>query len=184
MTEKTTEYQIIQACLVGDRKAQSQLYELHKVYLFGLCQRYAKSRVEAEDMLIEGFYKVLKDLKHFKGDGDLRAWMRKVVVNTALMYIRKYRKVTYTELDQDVVEESKGFDYSMLEKERAQAIIALLQKLPPAQQLVFNLRAIDGYSFKEIASMTENNEATLRSHFLRARKQLQKFLTKETLGNG
>lgn len=170
---------LVRACVRNDRQAQYELYQRYKVYLFGVCLRYAKNRVEAEDILQEGFYKILRDLKQYNQQVTIQSWMRKVMVNTALMHIRKHHKLqfewveSYTEMMPLLV------DNSLLEKNRANAVIQLIQQLPITQQTVFNLRAIEGYSFKEIAQQLSVNEATLRSHYRRARLQLQQLLQKE-----
>jgi len=179
-----TEQQLIKKCIRGDRSAQFTLYQQYKVYLFSVTQRYGKTREEAEDILQEGFYRIFKDLHQYKGDGPFRAWLRKVMVNTSLMYIRKNHKVIYTELSIDVNSKEQGADTSLLNSDRSKAIIKLIQELPVSQQLVFNMKAIDGYSFKEISTKIGTNEATLRSHYLRARKKLQALLTQEIEKNG
>lgn len=184
MRKKSTEQQLIRACLRGDRQAQYGLYQKYKVYLFGICMRYAKSREEAEDILQEGFYRILKDLKQYSGEAPLQAWMRKVMVNSALMHLRKYHKIKYTFLENETSEHYLPADTSLVNSDRAMAIIQLIQKLPIAQQTVFNLRAIDGYSFREIAQQIEVKEATIRSHYLRARKKLQSLLKKELNNDG
>ena len=84
---------LIKSCIRGDRKAQFKLYQQHKVYLFGICMRYGKNKAEAEDILQEGFYRIFKDLKQYSGAVPIQAWMRKVMVNSSLMYIRKYHKL-------------------------------------------------------------------------------------------
>jgi len=170
---------LIKSCIRGDRKAQRALYEANKVYLFGICMRYGKDRQEAEDMLQEGFYRILKDLKQFSGATNLKAWMRKVIVNSALMYIRKHHKLKVTAIDDYMYDHKGQNDMSLLNHDRSKAIIFLVRQLPAVQQTVFNLRAMEEYSFKEIASLMGGNEATLRSHYLRARKALQELLKKE-----
>ncbi len=92
--------------------------------------RYAKSKVEAEDILQEGFYKILKDLKNWSGEGPIRAWMRRVMVNTALMHIRKYRKIEFGDITEVLQDDAHLADLSFLQKDRANAIIALIQSLP------------------------------------------------------
>lgn len=170
---------LIKSCIRGNRKAQYDLYQTNKTYLFGICMRYGKDRAEAEDILQEGFYRILKDLKQFSGTVPLRAWMRKVMVNSALMYIRKHHKLQVSTID-DYVFDTKGpRDVTLLQDDRAKAIIYLIRQLPALQQTVFNLRAIEEYSFKEISELIGGNEATLRSHYLRARKALQELLKKE-----
>jgi len=170
---------LIKSCIRGDRKAQRALYETHKVYLFGICMRYGKDRQEAEDILQEGFYRILKDLKQYSGSSEVKAWMRKVMVNSALMYIRKHHKLKVMTIDDYVFDSKVPSDTSLLNNDRSKAIIFLIRQLPAIQQTVFNLRAMEEYSFKEIASLMGGNEATLRSHYLRARKALQELLKKE-----
>ncbi len=170
---------LIKQCLRGKRQAQFELYELHKVYLFGICRRYGKSVVEAEDMLQESFYKILRDLKQYNHKVPLKAWMSRVTINTCLMHIRKFKKLKYTELFDTQFDEIRGFDMDLMSQNRAKAIIYLIQTLPETQQTVFNLKGIDGYSFAEISNMLQVKEATLRSHYLRARKRLQSLLNKE-----
>ncbi len=179
MKQTDSNKKLIRQCIRGQRNAQNLLYNQHKVFLFGICMRYAKDRAEAQDILQEGFYKILKDLKQYNQVGPLQAWMRKVMVNTALMYIRKYRKVNYVEWEDFTHQKVKGSDISLMSEDRSKAIIHLIRNLPSSYQTVFNLRAIEGYSFKEIAQMLEANEATLRSHYLRARTALQEMLKKE-----
>lgn len=87
-----------------DRKAQKKLYEMYRVYLYGACMRYANNSMEAEDILQERFYRILKDLKQFKASSSLKTWMSKVMVNSALMYIRKHRKIKLSEFDDEAFE--------------------------------------------------------------------------------
>lgn len=170
---------IIKQCIRGDRRSQKMLYDQHKVYLLGVCMRYTRSKAEAEDMLLEGFYRILKDLRQYSNTSSIKAWMRKVIVNSCLMHIRKYRKIQFSELTEDRVESNTPTDLSLLNSDRAKAIITLIRQLPLNHQTVFNLKAIDGYSFKEISNMLDINEATLRSHYLRARTKLQQLLNNE-----
>ncbi|MBK6621311.1 MAG: sigma-70 family RNA polymerase sigma factor [Saprospirales bacterium] len=83
--------EILEACKRGERLAQRQLYEKYKGRMFAVCLRYADKREDAEDMLQEGFIQVFKDLSQFKMLGSFEGWMRKVVVNVALQYIRQKR---------------------------------------------------------------------------------------------
>ncbi|MFK7934313.1 MAG: RNA polymerase sigma factor [Saprospiraceae bacterium] len=170
---------LLRACLRNDRQGQYELYQRYKVYLFGVCMRYAKNRAEAEDILQEGFYKILRDLKQYNRKVTLQSWMRKVMVNSALMHIRKHHKLKLESTEPIPEINELLVDNSLLETNRANAVIQLIQQLPITQQTVFNLRAIEGYSFKEIAQQLETNEATLRSYYRRARLQLQQLLQKE-----
>ena len=170
---------LINSCKKGNRKAQFELYEQHKVFLFEICLRYAKTRAQAEDILQEGFYKILKDLKQVKNIEAIKGWMRKVMVNTALMHLRKHQKIKFDALSDYEIEKLSIVEIASEEKEKATAAIRMIQYLPSGYQTVFNLRAIEGYSFKEIAKQLNVKEATLRSHYHRAKLQLKQILEKE-----
>jgi len=174
-----TDKKLIKSCKKGDRKAQHALYQANKTYLFGVCMRYGKTRQEAEDILQEGFYRIFKDIGQFSGSVPIRAWMRKVMVNSALMHVRKHHKLELTDIDDYAFEAYGPKDTNLLNEDRAKAIIYLIRQLPPLQQTIFNLRAMEEYSFKEISALLGGNEATLRSHYLRARKALQGLLKQE-----
>ncbi len=174
---------IIKGCIKGDRQAQYTLYNGYKIYLFGVCMRYARHRQEAQDMLQEGFILIFRDMKSFSGKSNIKTWMNRVMVNSCLMHIRKFRKIEFSDIENDRLENIHFTKDVFQEMDRANAIIHLIQQLPVAHQTVFNLRAMEGYSFKEISQQLDINEATLRSHYARARKQLQKFLDKEFKGN-
>lgn len=174
----------IKKCLRGDRKAQFELYEQHKVVLFGICMRYASSRSEAEDMLQEGFYSILKDLKSYSGKGSFQGWMKKVMVNAALMYIRKHRKLKITIQDEEILEYHSEPDTSLWNSDRVLALMDMIHRLPLNQQLVFNMKAVDGYEYREISAKLDTSETNCRSLYLRARNKLKEMLTLELKKDG
>ncbi len=178
------EKHIINKCLRGNREAQYSLYQAHKVFLFGICMRYASSRAEAEDMLQEGFYLILKDLKSYSGKGSLKGWMKKVVVNTALMHIRKHRKLNVTAMDEVLMDYHSEPDNSLWNNDRVLALIYMVRQLPANQQVAFNMRAIDGYEYHEISEKLNTSESNCRSLYLRARNGLREMLTKELKKDG
>jgi len=142
----------IKKALSGNRQAQKDLYDVYRVYLLGVASLYANSKEEAEDILLEGFYRIFKDLKSYDSRGNFRAWARKVVVNSKI----DFRAET-----------------------RAQSILTLVRTLPEPQRIIFSLKGIEGYSYKEISQKLGIKEVTLRSHYIRARKRLQHILQNE-----
>ena len=172
-----TEEQLIAACLKGRRKAQRQLYEQYRVPMFRLCMRYAESREVAEDLLQEGFYRVFKDLGQYRGEGALGAWIRQIMVRTALTHLRKeQRRVAQAELSEELPVSLNG-ESEVLSEFGAAQIMALLQSLSPGYRAVFNLYAIEGYSHKEIGELLGIAESTSRSQFVRARTLLAQRLS-------
>src|ERR1700712_2374478 len=83
-----TDEQLVKQCLQGNRKAQEQLYAGYAERMLGVCYRYTKSMSDAEDVLQEGFIKIFRNLHQFKNTGELGAWVRRIMVNTAINYLK------------------------------------------------------------------------------------------------
>ena len=79
-------HELLRDCLKGKPEAQKQLYEQYAETMLGVCYRYTKSIKDAEDVLQDGFVKVFKNLRQYKNEGELGAWIRKIMVNTALNF--------------------------------------------------------------------------------------------------
>lgn len=164
--------EILKRAKKGKIDAQEQLYQQYSVMLYVLCQRYARDRSEANDILQEGFITIFKDLNQYTGKGDLGAWMRKVMVNTALQYIRKWKKDWNWESSEDhllnlEIEESAHSNLNMEEMTK------IIQQLPPGYRVVFNMYVIEGYSHKEIASKLDISESTSKSQLHRAKQAIR-----------
>ncbi len=170
--------ELIKQVLQGNAKAQKELYDTHAEIMLGVCYRYSRSLADAEDMLQEGFVKVFRNLKQYKGTGDLGAWIRRIMVNTIINEIRK-RKITFTPLDANAELENQlpanGVEILLTAKEIAE----LIKKLPLGYGIVFNLHAIEGYSHQDIADMLNIKAVSVRSQYQRARNQLIKWIEKE-----
>lgn len=165
------EHLLIRRCIKGHPSAQRQLYERYQNQLFGICLRYADSEAEALDYLQEGFIKIFRDLKNFRAEGPLGAWMSRIMVNTAISKLRKKSWIRETHFNwEQLPAEEPEVDTGGLDAEQ---LIQLIQELPPGFRSVFNLYAIEGYSHQEIAQILNIGESTSRSQYQRARKILQ-----------
>lgn len=165
---------VISGCRKNKSEAQRFLFEKHSPKMLGVCQRYIKDTSEAEDVMVGGFVKVFSKIRQFKGEGSLEGWIRRIMINEALIYLRKHRHM-YLEVDiQDIEHEP---EYALLENNlEAEDVLDIVQKLPEGYRTVFNLFAVEGYSHKEIAEILGINVNTSKSQLSRARKLLQKFL--------
>lgn len=170
--------ELIAKVLQGDAKAQKELYDTHADIMLGVCYRYSKSLADAEDMLQEGFVKVFRNLKQYKGTGDLGAWIRRIMVNTIINEIKR-SKIPLTLLDataeHDIPTPADDVEIVLTAKEIAE----LIKKLPMGYGIVFNLHAIEGYSHKEIAEILNIKTVSVRSQYQRARTQLINWIEKE-----
>jgi RNA polymerase sigma-70 factor (ECF subfamily) len=168
--------QLIQDCIAGNRLSQNQLYQLFAPKMFAVCLRYSKKREEAEEILQEGFIQVFKSLKNFRHEGSFEGWMRKIMVNCTLArYRNKIHLSPVVELDYGVHDVTSTPD--IVSEICAKELLALVQTLPAAYRLVFNLHVFEGYKHREIAEALGISEGTSKSNLFDARAYLQKALT-------
>lgn len=170
---------LIEGCKKGERRHQEKIYKLYSKKMFGVCLRYAKNRMEAEDLLQESFIKVFNKINQFKQEGSFEGWIRKIAVNTCLENLRRISKL-YPVVDIEKIEDEPIAE-NLLSQFAAHDLIKLIQSLPAGFKAVFNLYAIEGYTHKEIGKMLGINENTSKSQLSRARTALQNSL-KQTGG--
>lgn len=171
-----TDNQLVEACKKGDSRAQQELFNRFAGKMMALCSRYARRSEEAQDMLQEGFIKVFDKLEQYKGEGALGGWIRMIMINTALIHLRKDKNWHMRE-DLTEVTEFNQHDFGVLEELAAEDLLKLIQELPPGYKVVFNLFAIEGYSHKEIAEQLSISESTSKTQFHKAKAWLKKKLT-------
>jgi RNA polymerase sigma factor (sigma-70 family) len=172
-----SDHELVAACLKGERPAQKQLYAQHAEKMLGVCYRYTKSMTDAEDVLQEGFIKVFKNLHQFKFEGDIGAWIRRIMVNTAINFLKsnsKYQaELSFTDATLHPVSNDDP-EVAINTKDLAQ----LIRQLPPGYQTIFNMHAVEGYSHVEIGKILGINEGTSRSQYARARGLLITWIKK------
>lgn len=170
------ERDFIAACVARERWAQKQLYETHYGILLGVCQRYSNNQDDAMDILHEGFIKILNNIGKYQPGTSLVAWMRRIMVNTAIDFYRMQSRRRTEDLE--TAYDVQSFEPDALSQLSAQEIIACIQQLSPAYRSVFNLYVVDGYSHREIADMLDITESTSRSNLVKARAKLKVMLAK------
>ncbi|MCC5944849.1 MAG: RNA polymerase sigma factor [Bernardetiaceae bacterium] len=172
-SKKQIEAELLDACLSGKRGSERALYEHFADKMLAVAMRYIGNRFEAEDVLLTAFMKIFDNLNTFKKEGSFEGWIRRIVTNEALGYLRKNRKVFFEEID--VADYNEQFTPPTTKME-AEDLMQLVRALPVGYRTVFNLYAIEGYSHQEIAEQLGINENTSKSQLSRARKLLQKYL--------
>ena len=163
------EKSLIKKAIANNREAQQQLFEQHSPKMLGVCRQYVKDLHHAEDLLLQGFLKVFTNLHTFKNDGSFEGWIRRIMVNTCLSYLRKKNVI-------DLADEDYVFNDSAtvsLENTAVDDIQKLIDQLPEGYKMVFNLYAIEGYKHTEIAEQLGISESTSKSQLFKARKLLQ-----------
>ena len=128
----------------------------------------------AEDILITAFTKIFEKIEQFKSEGSFEGWIRRIVVNEALTYLRKNRSM-YLETELDEVDYEPQYE-RLSDHLETEDLLRMIQELPTGYRIVFNLYAIDGFTHKEIAEQLGISENTSKSQLSRARTYLQKVL--------
>jgi RNA polymerase sigma factor (sigma-70 family) len=168
--------QIINSCLKGDRQAQNNLYNRFVKKMFAVCMRYSKNREEAEEILQEGFMRVFDNLSQFRFSGSFEGWIRKIMVNCCL---QKYRAKTHIRPVvnlEDISVADVGYE-DVISRIGKKELLAMVQHLPPAYRLVFNLYVFEGMKHREIATQLNISEGTSKSNLSDARRLLQKAVS-------
>ncbi len=168
-----TEKEIIEGCQRQERKAQQVLYERYSPKMFGLCRRYLRKQEDAEDVLIEAFFKVMTKIDQYHGNGSFEGWIRRIVVNESLMFLRKQHNFQMTV---EVSNIEIKTEISVEDELAAQDILNLLDRLPTGYRTVFNLYVIEGYKHREIAEILGISINTSKSQLILAKKRLQSLV--------
>ncbi|MEL6922636.1 MAG: RNA polymerase sigma factor [Bacteroidota bacterium] len=169
---------IVEACKTGDRQAQFELYRLYSKAMYNICLRMTRNEHDAEDLLQHSFMDVYSKLHTFRYQSSIGAWIKRIVVNNCINFLKKRRLQIEELTDRNAKEHFE-------EKEQREAphsidaINKAIFKLPDGYRIVFSLYLLEGYDHKEIASILNISEATSKSQFSRAKKKL-----KEILGHG
>ncbi|MES2774451.1 MAG: RNA polymerase sigma factor [Bacteroidota bacterium] len=166
---------LIKECLQNSRAAQKHLYNEYADVMLGVCYRYTKSLADAEDVLQEGFIKVFTNLHQYKQQGDLGAWIRRIMVHCSIDYLKKHSRyrneLTFEQLPlHPVSDENPAVTVDTKD------LVELIRELPAGYQTVFNLVAIEGYNHIETGQILGISEQTSRSQYSRARSALVKQL--------
>ncbi len=173
MLQVLSEKELAECCRKGDNVARKQLYEQYANLLMAVCIRYAGDRDLAQDVLHDGFLKAYHSFDKFqyKGEGSLRAWLTRIVINVALEALRK-RSMLNEQPIEDLSDDIE--DVEELEQIPQSVLIRFIGELPAGYRAVFNLYVLEEKSHKEIAEILGITEHTSSSQFFRAKKLLMK----------
>ncbi len=173
----SAETQLVNALQKGDAKAQRQLYDKYAGRMLAICVRYVSDRMAAEDVMIEGFMKIFERIGQFRNEGSFEGWIKRLMTNEALAYLRSNKQFEVIDLDQAEVQHITNFEQPDQHVE-TEELFEILEKLPTGYRTVFNLYAIEGYTHAEIAVQLNISESTSKSQLHRARAMLQEMLMK------
>ena len=166
---------LIERCRRGDRRAQFEIYKLYYKAMFNSCLRIVNNSVEAEDLMQESFLKAFNKIETYKGEVAFGAWLKKIVVNNALDYVKK-RKLQLIELNEAVTCDFYEDDNQISDDVSVESIKEKIKELPDGYRVILSLYLFEGYDHEEIASILNISNSTSRSQYLRAKQRLIKEL--------
>ncbi len=170
---------LVKDCLKAKPEAQRELYDHFSEGMLAVCYRYTKSMTDAEDVLQEGFIKVFRNLHQYKSEGELGGWIRRIMVNTALNFLKQNSRYQSDLAFLDNTMHPVTSDNPEM-RLNAKDLAEMIRQLPTGYQTIFNMHAVEGYSHVEIGKMLGINEGTSRSQYSRARSLLISWLKKHS----
>ena len=175
-----TAQKAIEGCKRQDRISQKYIFDTWSDGMLMLCTRYVKQLPDAEEIMLNGFYNFFKSIDRFvySGDSSIAAWLRKIMVNECLMFLRKKGELKI--VDEKYAADA-GADDNAIDKISADEIFRQITAMPTGYRTVFNLFVIEGYNHKEIAELLGITESTSKSQLGKARQLLQKKIKDHSL---
>ena len=166
---------LIREAKQGSAAAQKCLFDQLADKMLMICRRYVKSRENAEEIMLDGFYKIFRALDgfHYAGEKAFFAWVKRIMINECLMFLRK--KNVFNLITESSMEDIP-LDEEVLSQLSASEIFSLIVQLPVGYRTVFNLYAVEGLNHREIADLLKISEGTSKSQLSKARSLLQKIL--------
>ncbi len=176
------ELQLIKKATKNHRESQRILYDLYAPKMLSVCRYYINDVQKAEEVMLNGFFKVFTKLNHFKNEGSFEGWIRRVMVRESISFLRQQKKIEF------LTDEIEAFDNRtnniQIQMDVAE-IEQLIDNLPEGYRMVFVMHAIEGYKHGEIAELLNITEGTSKSQLFKARKLLQQQLSRlNTVSNG
>jgi RNA polymerase sigma-70 factor (ECF subfamily) len=169
---------LVEKCKAGDRKAQFELYQQYGKAMYNVCLRITNHETEAEDVLQEAFIMVFRKLSEFRGESTIGAWIKRIVVNTAINCVRK-RKMDLSPLDTLRGKEDDTTEVRQKEEDvlyQVEQVKKAIQQLPDGFRVVISLYLLEGYEHGEIADILGIAESTSKSQYNRAKAKLREIL--------
>lgn len=170
---------IIEGCKNNDRKMQKILFELTYGKSLSTAIRYSSDKNSAMDILSDAYIKVFSKINTFDKSLSLEAWIRKIIVNTAIDSIRKDKDVYFEDIqnfenvglnleNNFMVDELESCDLSSSE------VLDIIQKMPTGCKAVFNMYVFEEMSHKEVSQSLKISEGASKLNLFRARAFIKK----------
>lgn len=169
---------LIDSCLAGDHWAQEKLYNLYSKAMFNICCRICNDRDDAEDVLQDAFISAFKNLHTYQRKAAFGAWLKRIVVNKALNFVKK-NKVEIVPLEGEDRYEDDNTEEIIDFPVTVDQVKSAMNQLPDGYRIVFSLYLLEGYDHAEIADILNITTSTSKSQYNRSKKKIKEILQKE-----
>ncbi|WP_299367380.1 RNA polymerase sigma factor [Winogradskyella sp.] len=167
---------LIKACKENDAKAQMQVYLMYKDMLYNVSFRIVKNEHDAQDAVHDAFIKAFQNISKLENDLNLGPWLKRIVVNCALDFLRKKKKLGWLHDANQLPEtEDAQDDYENMSL-KFEDIKKAIDNLKDKYRIIIVLYLIEDYSHKEIAQQLGLNESTVRNQYIRGKRLLKQQL--------
>jgi RNA polymerase sigma factor (sigma-70 family) len=170
------ENELIEQCKNNNRQAQRLVYERYSSAMYTVAYRITGDFELAGETLQDAFLSVFRNIAQFEARSTLGAWIKAIVVRTALKKVERHR--TFQALPDDFSEQQIDWGAAPIEAEYLEKAI---QQLPAGFRAVFVLAEVEGYSHREIAGMLDISEGTSKSQLFYAKKRLREMLSPQMM---
>ncbi|MEN8789793.1 MAG: RNA polymerase sigma factor [Flavobacteriaceae bacterium] len=175
--------ELVEKCKANDRKAQMKLYRQYCEGMYCVAMRFLKNEDDAEDVLQEAFIKAFQKLDQFRGDVTFGAWLKRIVVNKCLDFI-KAKKVAFTEIQEQTLRIVEDEDWTVKTEITMEQVKEAMQQLPEKYRFVVQLFLVEGYDHQEISQILDLREPTCRTRLLRGKGYLKELLKEKRYVTG
>lgn len=149
--------------------------------MMSVCRQYLRDNDLAEEVMLNGFFKVFTKIDTYSGQGSFEGWIRRIMVNESLSELRRQKKLFFK--DESAIENSLEHSAEIDSELEVEEIQKLIDALPDGYKTVFVLYVVDGYKHSEISELLQISEGTSKSQLSKARSMLQAMITKQNTIN-
>ena len=169
---------LLTACKRGDQTAQMQVYQRYAKAMYQVAMRITGHPDDAEDVMQEAFIKAFDKLDTFKATASFGAWLKRIVINEALSYLRKQRKFEDIENQNIAIEPEPVIELND-KNVKIEVLMEAINRLKDNYRIAINLHFIEGYDYEEMTRILNLSYANVRTLVSRAKHKLKQILEKD-----
>lgn len=155
-----------------DRRGQKALYEMFSAKMLAIANSYTNNLHDAEDVLSNAFMKCFTKINECREWKSFPFWLRKIVVNDAISFIRKNKNILYADVEISDEHPEEDFDERHIEINLEEIFF----QMPIGYRIIFNLYVFEEKKHQEIAEILNISEGTSKSQLSKGKKWLADYL--------